>query len=104
MHTIESTVLGCDIAVMFDAHRVVVEIDSADGVNTSSDITLDELTRMVRGQAYQVRVAQWNYIHCREIICESCGRDKNWDTSACTCPGCYSFSTRMPCQFLCNCA
>ena len=104
MHTFDVRIWGCDLLVMFNAHQVVVQPDSCDGVVATPDITLYDLQKQVYGQIYRMQNAQRIYMETRVIECATCGKDKNWDIDMCSCPGCASFSERRPCQNLCHCA
>jgi len=103
MHTLESRIMGCDTLIRFDGNTVAVEPDSCEGITATSDITLDDLYHLVRNQIWAMQYRHRIWLQTRVIPCEGCGRDKNHDTSACSCPGCASFREPMPCQFECRC-
>jgi hypothetical protein len=104
MHTIETRIMGYDARVLLDGARIVVELDSCDGVDMSSDVTLYEVEHAVFGQIYRAQTMHHVHMITRVIPCESCGRNRNHDTSTCGCPGCEGFSTVRPCQYACHCA
>jgi hypothetical protein len=101
---IHAIMFGCDVEITIDDKTVEIGIDSCQGIYVPVSTTLDEVGHIVETRINMMRDAQMRYIASLPRICDACGKDKNWDDSACACPGCCSFSERRPCQYLCHCA